>query len=270
MLSSIFLGGVNNQDVKFKAPGACHHARWLSKALYCLKIYLFRKQFKVSAAVLDILRKVCIFIVLFYVKIWFNAPNAVKAPNSDLQLIKDLIEYRKIHPEIANAALEKLSKHLWYLHEQLACLALFDNTVLSEEKLKMVKSLNSNEVFEKSNKHFSVPYNLISLLADNNISDFVTPNSTFIFKQFDLSHEFLSTEQHTWESNPDYQKCLDTFKNLKEVNDIAERGVALTQKFNEALTYNEDERQKIFQTVQNHRSQYPLCTKSTYSRKKVL
>ncbi|KAK0156917.1 hypothetical protein PV328_012123, partial [Microctonus aethiopoides] len=53
--------------------------------------------FRVSAAVLDILRKVCVFIVLFYVKIWFGAPNAVKAPNSDLKVIKDFTEYRKIH-----------------------------------------------------------------------------------------------------------------------------------------------------------------------------
>lgn len=53
------------------------------------------------------------------------------------------------------------------------------------------------------------------------------------------------------------------------MHDIAERGVALTQKFNEALTHNEDERQNIFQTVQHHRSQYPLCTKSTYSEKKI-
>lgn len=263
------MGGSNSQDVKFKAPGACHHARWLSKALYCLKIYLFRKQFKVSATVLDILRKICVFIVLFYVKIWFSAPNAIKAPNSDLKLIKDLIEYRKIHPDIANAALDKLSRHLWYLHEHLACLALFDDTVLPEEKLKIVEKMNSNEVFKKSNKRYSVPYDKISSLADKNISDFVTPNSSFIFKQFNLSCEFLNTELHTWESNPDYQKCIDTFKKLKVVNDIAERGVALSQKFNEALTHNEDERQKIFQSVQNHRSQYPLCTKSTYFQKKI-
>lgn len=261
------MGGVNSQDVKFKAPGACHHARWLSKALYCLKIYLFRKQFKVSAAVLDSLRKICVFIVLFYVKIWFSAPDAIKAPNSDLQLIKDLVEYRKIHPKIANAALEKLSRHLWYLHEQLACLALFDNVVLPEEKIKIVEKMNSNMIFEKSNKHYSVPYSIISSLADKNISDFVTPNSSFIFKQFDLPYGFLNTEVHTWESNPDYQKCLETFRKLKVVNDVAERGVALTQKFNEALTHNENERQKIFQTVHNHRTQYPLCRKSMYSKK---
>ncbi|XP_044598124.1 uncharacterized protein LOC123274533 [Cotesia glomerata] len=151
-LSSIFLGG-GGDKVQFKAPGACHHARWLSKALYCLKIYLFRKQFKVPAKETDALRKICVFVVLFYVKIWFTAPYAIKAPNPDLQLVKDLIEHRKIHPEIANAALEKLSKHLWYLHEQLACLALFDNTVLPAEKLKIAKKINGIPTVKQSNKH---------------------------------------------------------------------------------------------------------------------
>lgn len=218
---------------------------------------------------IDILRKICVFIVLFYVKIWFSAPNAIKAPNSDLQLVKNLIEHRKIHPEIANAALEKLSKHLWYLHEQLACLSLFDDTVLPEEKLKIVEKINRKVAVKKSNKHYSVPYKIIISLTEKSISDFVTPNSLFIFKHFNLPYEFLNTELHTWESNPEYQKCLDTFKKLKVVNDIAERGVALTEKFNEALTHNEDERQKIFQAVQHHRSQYPVCTKSIYSENKI-
>lgn len=269
MLSCIFLGGVNGHEAKFKAPGAWHHARWLSKALYCLKIYMFRKQFKISIRETNILRKICVFIVLFYVKIWFSAPNAITAPNSDLQLMKNLIEYRKIHPEIANAALEKLCKHLWYLHEQLACLALFDETVLPDEKLKIVQKINSKVSVKKSSKRYSVPYKTISLLAEKGISDFVTPNSLFIFEQFNLPYGFLNTEPNTWESNLDYQQCLNTFKKLKVVNDTAERGVALTENFNAGLTHNEDERQKIFQTVQNHRSQYPTCTKSKYSGNEI-
>ncbi|XP_044578933.1 uncharacterized protein LOC123261406 [Cotesia glomerata] len=138
-LSCIFLGGIKSHRAEFKAPGAFHHARWLSKALYCLKIYMFRNQFKMEANEKKILQKICVFIVIFYVKIWFTAPNAINAPNSDLQLVKDLIDYRKIHPEIANAALDKLSRHLWYLHENLACLALFDETVSVEEKVKIVQ-----------------------------------------------------------------------------------------------------------------------------------
>ncbi|XP_044575164.1 uncharacterized protein LOC123258973 [Cotesia glomerata] len=82
-LSCIFLGGIKSHRAEFKAPGAFHHARWLSKALYCLKIYMFRNQFKIGANEKKILQKICVFIVIFYVKIWFTAPNAINAPNSD-------------------------------------------------------------------------------------------------------------------------------------------------------------------------------------------
>lgn len=59
-----------------------------------------------------------------------------------MKLLQDLKEYEKIHPEIAQAALKKLCGHLWYLHEQLAVLALFDSEVPNEEKLKIVNNIN--------------------------------------------------------------------------------------------------------------------------------
>lgn len=37
----IFLGGVLSKGICCKAPGTYHFARWIAKALYCLKIYLF-------------------------------------------------------------------------------------------------------------------------------------------------------------------------------------------------------------------------------------
>ena len=37
-------------NVKFRAPGAVHQARWMAKAIYCLKIYMFQEQFPLTAA----------------------------------------------------------------------------------------------------------------------------------------------------------------------------------------------------------------------------
>jgi len=37
-LVAIFLGSVPARGVRFMAPGAMHHARWLSKVTYSLKI----------------------------------------------------------------------------------------------------------------------------------------------------------------------------------------------------------------------------------------
>jgi len=41
-LTIIFLGGVPPRGISLRIPGAIHHARWMAKAIYCLKIFLFR------------------------------------------------------------------------------------------------------------------------------------------------------------------------------------------------------------------------------------
>jgi hypothetical protein len=43
-LSILFLGG-DIPGYFFKQPGAMHHARWMSKVIYSLKMWMFRKQF---------------------------------------------------------------------------------------------------------------------------------------------------------------------------------------------------------------------------------
>lgn len=81
----IFLNGTLTYPMTFKAPGATHHARWMSKAIYCLKMYMFQKQFNVgSKKDLLGLGDVCIFISIVYVKAWFEAPCSIKAPVQDL------------------------------------------------------------------------------------------------------------------------------------------------------------------------------------------
>jgi hypothetical protein len=42
------------------SPGAMHHARWMSKVLYSLKIWLFRAQFKLTPREENGLRDVCV------------------------------------------------------------------------------------------------------------------------------------------------------------------------------------------------------------------
>jgi len=45
----LFLGDILPRRIAFHALGAVDHARWMAKALYCLKIFLFQKQFKLNA-----------------------------------------------------------------------------------------------------------------------------------------------------------------------------------------------------------------------------
>lgn len=92
-LTKVFCGLIPPHEVKFKHPGAFHHARWMSKAIYCLKIFLFRSQFKLTAKEKKALSEICIFIVMIYVRAWFTVPLTPQAPNHDLQFFKKLYNY---------------------------------------------------------------------------------------------------------------------------------------------------------------------------------
>lgn len=77
-LSIIFLCKVPADDVKFKAPGA-------------LKIWLFRRQFQLTASETTGLRNLAIFAVKTYLKACFTAPLAAASPYNDFQLLRQLL-----------------------------------------------------------------------------------------------------------------------------------------------------------------------------------
>ena len=58
------------------APDAMHHARWMTKAIYAQKIWLFQKHFGIIASKERALHSICIFIIVVYLKEWFTAPFA--------------------------------------------------------------------------------------------------------------------------------------------------------------------------------------------------
>ena len=37
-----------SKAVMLNAPGAVHHTRWMVKAIYCIKIFLFHEEFKLT------------------------------------------------------------------------------------------------------------------------------------------------------------------------------------------------------------------------------
>ena len=65
-LTLLFLGGTLPESIKnatIKDPGAIHHARWMSKAIYTMKIALFRNQLdEIYEADLDNIVSLAIFL----------------------------------------------------------------------------------------------------------------------------------------------------------------------------------------------------------------
>ena len=108
-LSIIFLGGSPDpaRGINFMAPGAMHHARWMSKVIYSLKVWMFRSQFKLTAFEEKGLRKMCVFTVIIYLKAWFTAPLAASAPRNDLQLLQNFYSYRQFDEKNCHSYLQE-------------------------------------------------------------------------------------------------------------------------------------------------------------------
>ncbi|GBM78518.1 hypothetical protein AVEN_199419-1 [Araneus ventricosus] len=141
-LSFVFLGGDAEKKIKIKPPGAMHQARWMAREIYSLKLSLFSSQLKLNTKDKEALLDVYLFIVIIYVKPWLQWIWAVKAPYKDLCFLKSLKAYEKVNESISKAASQKFSQDLWYFTDEIAVLALFDDDVDEETKLKIVANLH--------------------------------------------------------------------------------------------------------------------------------
>ena len=65
------------------APGATHNARWLSKVIYSLKIWMFRGEFHLSKKEEKGLQDVSIFEARVYLRAWMTALKPASAPYHD-------------------------------------------------------------------------------------------------------------------------------------------------------------------------------------------
>lgn len=85
-LTAIFLGQkIDNYN--FKTPRAMHRARWMSKIINSIKIFLFRSEETcVTADLFKNLQNFLLFIIRIYIKHWFTAANVSSAPQNDLML----------------------------------------------------------------------------------------------------------------------------------------------------------------------------------------
>ena len=253
-LVKIFLGLIPSEETKFRKPGACHHARWLSKVIYVLKIYIFRDQFKLTRREEKALTEISIFIIKIYFEAWFNAPLALKAPNHDLNFLKKLRAYRDIDDKISKMTIKKFENHLWYLNEETVAIGFFDNEVSVEIKRKMVIALK--------NKEQDIEVDAENL-EGKELDFFVSQKTKNFFERFEINTSFLDIDVSLWPENSDFCDGVEVVKNLRVVNDLAERGVNLAQEFTSVLTKNETQRQAIYQNVSEFRKKIVNCNKST-------
>ena len=269
-LSLLFLG--EKREINLRKPGAMHHARWMFKAIYFLKIYLLRDTFQLTASEKLHFHQICKFIVFIYLKSWNTAPVAIKAPNNNLQLIKRILDFEIIDNKIAKAALDKFKNHLWYLAPETSAIAFFDKDIQVDIKRKMIMALtaptNFDEDFEDAPPK-KLNYNslmMIESLRKASMDNFITRQSLLFFDRFGLDKEFLRKDCESWMNDESYIASRNIVKSLKVVNDSTERAIQLTQEYIN-LSKKEDQRQYLFQVISEYRKDNKDCKKSIVFKK---
>jgi len=135
-LCIIFPGGADPAEISFRTPGACHQARWMVKAIYSLKMFLFQHQFTLTTKQKHSVKELALFVSRIYVRCWHEAPLGRKASLNDMQLLESLTNYP--NRTIAKAARDTFSQHLWYFSEFLVGLSFFDDRIAADVRIQTV------------------------------------------------------------------------------------------------------------------------------------
>jgi len=260
-------GDLQDGDFKFKRPGALHKARWMSKLLYSIKMVILSEEISKQSnnkskrvfqkGQLKKIKDFVKFSIFNYVPWWFASSKVAEAPYNDILLINSMLNYAQINVICSSAALKGLSKHLWYLTEELAPLILFSDVVDDGTKQKVAEKLLTMDkqffTLRHGNGHGmpDLPEMPTESVAD--MTQFIGASSWYFFKAIDCTENFLSKPVGEWMQDSGFKEAKETVDNMAVVNDSAERGVKLCHDFLDSAR-NEARLQNVLQVVENDRA----------------
>ena len=260
-LAQLILGGTPERkkgwSYTIQRPGADHHARWMSKAIYTLKLTLLQHQFP------DIpwhkkrkLEKMTFFILFVYLESWFTSSFLFSAAHNDILLHQRLLKFNKYHRKLSRVGLTVLQRHTWYLTEELVPLALFSSNITDEVQNSLAQSISTLPVTDLPIQKPELPV----ITAKSSLPDFVGERSTLLFSIIGINHTFLGDPE--WRQRPEYKQVKAAMMNLSPINDSGERALALATKFSGNITRNEDSFQELVLVVEAHCKKFKLQKKS--------
>ena len=132
----MWLGGMGRvAKFKFQWPGAFHHARFMSKALYILKMDLLRDQLSfLTPDQKDQISQLARFVGVYFSQWFLKCAIVSSAPYQALLSFKQMIEFSEFDIGLAFTVLDSLFRHTWYLTEQWVIVCLVDDDCPDVEK----------------------------------------------------------------------------------------------------------------------------------------
>ena len=281
---------ISPYDFKIRKTGAVHHARFLGKAIYYLKLQLLSPQLEFvqqNHVLKQEIKVITEFVVCFYAKWYLESNDVVKAPHLDITAIYQMHQYRDVcsNPAAVDAVLDSLYKHTWYLDSTIIPLALLDEDLSSNEKEKIAAAIlstnmpkadqfkNENKVKKDIRKELKLAVNIASSDPPS-LASLVDEFSYLMFSFIGLEEErikdWLSLPPQFWHTQSSFKSFQKYANSLIVVNDHSERAVGMMQQF--VHRYNsEEEKQNRLLTVDKVRSAFrePGQSSSHLSKKRL-
>lgn len=269
----IFLGSPNEEDYKFRRPGAIHKARWMAKLLYSIKMCLLEEHINQlppgtisSHQQMKKLLEFVIFATHIYSAWWFTCPSSVDAPYNDLNFYKQLINYSIVNVKVSQSAMKAMGRHLWYLTAEMVPLALFSvatpvdvKRALADRLLTLKPPHPVRVPADRFGMGFGKP-KFPTITLTTSLCDLVSHDSWYIFHILKLDSSFLNERVDMWPESEAFILSASNVKSLNVINDCAERGVKLSEDFL-ASAKSEDHYQNVLQVVEHSRHKQPNLRK---------
>lgn len=255
----IFYLSPNQAQLKIKQPGAVHHARFMSQAIYYLKLMIVGSlvNFNLTAAEKREIKAMAEFIALFYAKWFLTAAMTVSSSRNDLKAIWEMKVYAQYRPDIANKCLHSMFNHGWYLHSSLIPLSLLDDKVPEDEKSEIALKILQLDFDTPLSNSYEKPNISWMMTKDDKpkLAQFVDSQSILLFVTLGHSRErleWMKLPPHMWHLMSAFEEFKQFASTLPSVNDAAERNIKLLQDFIADST-DENLRQDLFLAIEESR-----------------
>ena len=275
-------------DFHLSPPGAYHHARFMGKSLYILKIYVLSHVFnRLTPREQQALHRLVRFIITLYGRYFLSASLSTAAPRHDAELWYNLHMYRHVDEVLAGKAISSVKRHLWYIVPELVVLALFDDEVLNDEKQVMATTLVSiprPAHFTPGKPGHPAFRPVIDLLSEEkpSLGVFINERSWLIFhlaapylertrpipgQQTPLAPitadplAWLTEDPAVWTDYEEYVRLQKWMMEIQVTNDAAERGVKNAQEVAE-ISRDPSHRDNVVLVMNDHRGRLARLRKA--------
>ncbi len=247
--------------VKFnmERPGALHHARFMAKSIYYIKMFMLTPQLLnqtlITRFVANKIKRMATYIILLYGQYFLQTALTTAAPRIDLEFWRNANKYSHIDKGISNAVMKSVQRQMFYLVEETVLFSLCDNGTTVDVKRELIEALLDSDrlqTFPPMKPLFKTDKLERKTHDTPKLRDFVGPRSWLLFDLFDVDVHWMEYAPDDWMSYPEYVRFYKLVNSIICVNDVAERNVQNVCKYAE-YSQDPERRNRVVAVVNSHR-----------------